>query len=294
MYDSQKDVKKHDSGTMSMDGKALDKNHIVDEFGATWNTAELYETGDWGMVDHPVKNLDLEDYTFPDGSATGRFDGVEKIIEQNPDRFNVLLMVGIFDTAWHITGMQDLLLAMGMEDTSIINTMLDKALEFNLGVIEQIPTFTDGVRFLEDWGTQTGLVMGFKSWRKFLKPRLKEMYGLVKKKGMAIISHSCGNNTELFPDLIELGVDISDPAQPEVMDLTFIKKEYGKDIVLFGGLGCQSTLPMGTPDEVVREAVETLELLNKGGKYILGPSGSIPTETPIENVSALIEFYKSL
>ena len=78
------------------------------------------------------------------------------------------------------------------------------------------------------------------------------------------------------------------------MDLEFIKKEYGKDIVLFGGLGCQSTIPLGTPEEVVREARERLELLGAGGKYLLGPSGAIPTDAPIENVRALLEFCWNL
>ena len=78
------------------------------------------------------------------------------------------------------------------------------------------------------------------------------------------------------------------------LDIAFIKKEYGKDIVLFGGLGCQSTIPNGTPEDVVREAKERLAFLGEGGKYILGSSGSIPTETPAENVVALFEFCKSL
>ena len=108
------------------------------------------------------------------------------------------------------------------------------------------------------------------------------------------MSHSCGDNTVIIPELIELGVDISDPAQPEAMDLKFLKKEYGKDIVFFGGLGSQSTIPRGTPEEVVKEAEGTMEYMWEGGKYILGPAGSIPTEAPIENVAALIEYYKNI
>jgi len=287
-------VEKHESGTITFDLEKVDKNTFVDEFGVTWNNTDTYETGDWGMVGHPVKNMDLSNYTFPDGRAPGRFRGVEEIIKQNPNRFNVLLMTGILDTAWHVTGIQDLLTGMALEDKHFINTMLDAALDFNLGVIEQVPSGFDGIRFLEDWAGQEGLFMGLKNWRTYLKPRLKIMYAETKKKGLAVMSHSDGNITEVFPDLIEMGVDISDPTQPEVMDLAFIKKEYGKDIVLFGGLGCQSTIPLGTPEDVVREARERLELLGAGGKYLLGPSGSIPTDAPIENVAALIEFCKGL
>ena len=66
----------------------MDDTTFVDEFGVTWNNTDAYETGDWGMVDHPVKNMDLSDYHFPDGRAPGRFRGVEKIVAQNPDRRN--------------------------------------------------------------------------------------------------------------------------------------------------------------------------------------------------------------
>ena len=216
------------------------------------------------------------------------------MVANNPDRFNVLSMIGLFDTAWHLTSLQDLLMGMALEDKTFVNKMLDWALEFNIGVIEQMPSFIDGVRFMEDWGQQKGLMMGLDNWKKYLKPRLKKMYAAVKKKGCAVMSHSCGDNTELFPHLIEMGVDISDPLQPEVMDVAHIKAAYGKDIVLFGGLGCQSTIPNGTPEAVVKEASERLGILGKGGKYILGSSGSIPTETPVENVVALFEFCKSL
>jgi uroporphyrinogen decarboxylase len=293
-YGGGEESEKHASGTYTLDLKQVSEKTFVDEFGVTWDNDRAYETGDWGMVDHPVKNMDISGYAFPDGSAPGRFRGVADFADKHPDRFNVLLMVGILDTAWHVTGMQDLLMGMALKDKGFINNMLDSALEFNLGIIEQMPSFIDGVRFLEDWAGQEGLFMGIENWSKHLKPRLKEMYAAVKKRGRAVISHSDGNITEVIPDLIEMGVDVTDPTQPEVMNLQFLKREYGKDIVFFGGLGCQSTIPLGTPEEVVEEARETLALMGGGGRYILGPSGSIPTDTPIENVVALVEFCRNL
>lgn len=271
------------------------ENLIKDEFGATWNTKESIEVGDWGIVDHPVKNIKLGGYKFPSPIGQGRFRGVEKVIEQNPGRFNVLRMPGIFDVAWHVCGMQNLLMGMAIDPKSkFTNWMLDSALEYNIGILEQLPSYIKGVRFIEDWGQQKGLIMGLKHWKRFLKPRLKEMYQVTKKKGCAVFTHSCGDITELFPDLIEMGVDVIDPIQPEVMDLNFIKKEYGRDVVLFGGVGCQSTIPLGTPEQVVQECKEKLSLLGEGGKYIFGPSGSVSNEVPIENIIALIKFCKRM
>lgn len=285
---------KRDGGTCSQVLKKADGNKFIDEFGVTWDNESSYDAGDWGMIDHPVKNMDLSNYKFPDGKSSGRFKGLKNNVERYPGRFNVLLISGLLDTAWHITGIQDLLMSMAFNNRSFINKILDLSMEYIISVVDQTPNYIDGVRFIEDWGSQNGLMMSLDYWKKYLKPRLKEIYNLVKSKNCIVMSHSCGNIAELYPELIELGVDISDPTQPEVMDLKQIKKEYGKDIVFFGGLGCQSTIPLGTPNQVLEEARKTIKTLGKCGNYIFGPSGAIPTEAPIENVSALIEFCKKL
>lgn len=269
------------------------ENRYRDEFGVTWDAVRTKEIGDWGFVDHPVKEMDIGAYQFPSGKGTGRFRESEQVVKQNPDHFNLLQMTGIFDTAWHPTGIQDLLMGMAI-DPDFTNRMMDWALEYNLNILEQLPDYIDGVRFIEDWGDQKSVIMGANNWRKYLKPRLKIMYEACRKKGRAVFIHSCGNITELFPEIIELGVAVVDPIQPEVMDLPFIKKEYGRDIVLFGGMGCQSTLPLGTPEAVSAEAQERLALLSAGGKFIFGSSGAIPTEAPLENVIALIEFCRKM
>lgn len=271
----------------------LGKGLIKDEFGVSWDMERTSDFGDWGMVDHPVKDMEFEGYVFPKAEGKGRFNEAEKIVRQNPGKFNLLQMLGIFEIPCRLAGMEDVMVAMGV-DEDFANKCFDMALEFNLGLLNQLPEYIDGVRFIEDWGDQRGLMMGANYWRKYLKPRLKIMYAECKKKGRAVSIHSCGNITELIPDLIEMGVDIIDPIQPEVMDLKFIKKEYGKDVVLFGGVGAQSTIPLGTAGQVVEEAKHLLSFMIDGGKFILGPSGAIPTEAPIENVVALIEFCKNI
>ena len=271
----------------------IGENLYNDEFGVTWDNGKTREIGDWGLVENPVKNMEIGDYIFPTGKGSGRFVQAAKMAAENPDCFSLLQMTGVFDTAWHVTGIQDMLMAMSL-DSGFADKMLDLSLEYNLNIIEQVPDNIEGIRFLEDWGDQRCLMMGMDYWRRYLKPRLKIMYEAARKKGKAVFIHSCGNVTDVFPDLIELGVDVADPIQPEVMDLEFIKREYGQDIVLFGGIGSQSTIPLGTTDMIINECYERLALLSKGGKYIMGPSGAIPNDTPVENIAALIEFCQKM
>ncbi len=95
--------------------------------------------------------------------------------------------------------------------------------------------------------------------------------------------HSDGDVTELIPDLIEMGVQILNPVQPEVMDIVDIKRRYGRDLCLNGGVSNQLTLPRGTVEQVRREVDACINLLGKGGGYILSPAKSIMSDVPLEN-----------
>jgi uroporphyrinogen decarboxylase len=272
----------------------VNEGHYRDEFGVTWDKGEKVQNiGDWGgIISSPLKEPDLAGYKFPDPRKKGRFSGLNEKELLDTNRYIVLSMDGVLDIGWHIRGFENLMMDFASEE-NFVNELLDKVLEFNLGIIEEIPPFVDGIRFGEDWGQQKGLLMGGKFWRKYLKPRLKIMYEAARKRGFNVLIHTCGDITELFPDIIELGVEVVHPIQPEVMDVAAIKTNYGRDIVLYGGLGCQSTIPLGTVKEVLAEAQERLELLGKYGGYIFGPAGAIPTDAKIENVIALIEYARN-
>jgi uroporphyrinogen decarboxylase len=285
---------KTDSGTFSAGGQSDTSGHVIDEWGVTWDNKGHQEIGDWGLIDHPVRNFDFSRYTWPDGCAGGRFRHAAAEAARRPDAFHTLLMTGLFDSAWHVTGLEDCLAAMADPDSANIDYLLDRTLAFLVGVVEQVPDgLFDGVRFLEDWGIQKGLLTGAERWRRHLKPRLRELYQTAKNKGLYVHSHSCGDNLELFPDMIELGVDISDPVQPESMDIRTVKERFGSSLTLMGGLPCQSILPLGTPAEVSRITRRTLEIMGQGGHYILGGAGSFPTETPPANIDAIVEVYRA-
>ena len=92
-----------------------------------------------------------------------------------------------------------------------------------------------------------------------------------------------------MPDLIELGVSLLNPLQPEAMDVAWVKREYGRDLAFYGGMGVQGVLPGGTPDEVRRAAHERLRVLSPGGGLVFGPGSSVTADTPLDNALALID-----
>ncbi|MHB8276731.1 MAG: uroporphyrinogen decarboxylase family protein [Candidatus Humimicrobiaceae bacterium] len=266
----------------------------VDEFGVVWDMSEETKAiGDWGKIkSQPLKQASLKGYNFPSPYTKGRFSDFNGLELSNSNKYVILAILGPFDIAWHIRGFKDLMMDFALNH-EFVNELLDKALEFNLGIIEQIPSYVDGIRFGEDWGQQKGLIMGPYYWKIYLKPRLKIMYEAAKKRNFNVFIHSCGDIHEIFPDIIEIGVEVVHPVQPEVMNVISLKQNYGKDIVLYGGLGCQSSIPMGTVDDVLKEAKQRLKILGEDGGYIFEPAGAISTETKIENVVALIEFARN-
>lgn len=147
--------------------------------------------------------------------------------------------------------------------------------------------------FGDDWGHQTGLIMGPKLWRQFIKPRIKQMYGLVKSKGKFVFIHSCGKVNEIFPDLIECGLDVFNPFQPEVMDVFEMKKKYGSSLSFYGGISTQRTLPYGTPAQVRDEVKRLLDVVGKNGGYIAAPAHDIPADAKPENIAAMIEVLRN-
>ena len=100
-----------------------------------WDNDDLIDTGDWGMIDYPVKNLDSSHSRLPQTGGQREASGIEEEADRYADCFHALVMIGLFDIVWKVCGMQDTLMSMALEDKAILNKLLDKALEFNLGVI---------------------------------------------------------------------------------------------------------------------------------------------------------------
>ncbi len=143
----------------------------------------------------------------------------------------------------------------------------------------------------DDLGSQRGLLINPLQWRELFKPRLKRIIDAAKNanRETSFFLHTDGKVDEIVPDLIEIGVDILNPIQPEVMDPARVKKMYGHDLVFFGAISVQHTLPFGTPDEVADEVKLRMETIGAGGGYIMTPSHLINSDIPWENIVAFFD-----
>jgi len=272
--------------------KEVEPDIWEDQFGVRWDRTIDKDIGT--VCNQLVTPQNLDDYPFPDPDDPSRYAGYEEVLREKGDRFVVVsLGFSLFERAWTLTGMENLLVAM-VSNKPFVHDLLDRILDFNLRIIERACAFDiDAMRFGDDWGMQTGLLMGPRLWREFIKPRIRQMYGPVKAKGKFVFIHSCGKVDEIFPDLIECGLDVFNPFQPEVMDVFDVKRRYGERLSFFGGISTQRTLPYETADQVKLKVRRLLEVVGQKGGYIAAPAHAIPPDARPENIAAMIEVLQN-
>jgi uroporphyrinogen decarboxylase len=265
-----------------------------DGWDIVWDTRGLYGEGEWGRpVNCVLKEPLLDDFKFPEPPSKAAFSHYPQFAEDNKDYFILADEAHLFETAWALRGMQNLIVDM-YRNPEFVEDLMDGVTEYYLALIEQMLKYDiDAVSFGDDWGYRDGLLMGVKNWRRFIKPRMARMFALVKEAGKTTYLHSDGNVTAIFPDLIEIGLDVYNPFQPEIMDVYEIKKKHGDRLSFHGGIGIQNLLPFGSPEEVKETVHRMIREVGAGGGYILGPSHSILADSPLENVIALIETVKN-
>ncbi len=155
--------------------------------------------------------------------------------------------------------------------------------------------FIDIIVFGDDLGMQKGPQISLAMFREFFKPRYKLLWERAALAGVKVMLHTCGGVREFLPDLIDAGLDAINPVQIAArgMNPAELKKEFGRDLVFWGG-GCdtQQVLPFGTPGDVERHVRELMKIWKKDGGYVFQQVHNIQANIPPENVIAMFRSVK--
>lgn len=89
--------------------------------------------------------------------------------------------------------------------------------------------------------------------------------------------------------MIDIGLDILHPIQPEAMDIFKLKREFGAAVTFCGGILTQDLLPRGTVEQVRAEIKRLKQDMGKGGGYILEPGITIQADVGLDNLVAMID-----
>ena len=250
----------------------------MNEFGMHMKPTPLYVEVVKCPLDNASSASDIENYSFPDPYATGRFDKAKRDIDRFGKEYFVIgdVEISLFEMAWHLTGLEKYMVGM-LCDEPWLELLNDRVEEWSTGLaLQLVRAGVDAIWLGEDLGSQTSTLISPEDWRIRFKPRHKRMIEKLRSENpdLVVIMHSDGAVAPLIDDFIEIGVDVYNPVQPNVpgSDPRELKERYGKKICFFGGIDQQSLLPSGDIQKIRAEIKERISILGKDRGYLLAPA----------------------
>jgi len=147
-----------------------------------------------------------------------------------------------------------------------------------------------------DFGTQVSTFIAEEQYRELYMPYyLKINNWIHENTSWKTFKHSCGAIEPFIPVFIESGFDILNPVQLNAtgMDPVMLKKNYGSDIVFWGGgIDTQKVLSFSDPETVRKEVLRNCEIFHKDGGFVFNTVHNIQANVPVRNLDAMIRALK--
>jgi uroporphyrinogen decarboxylase len=274
------------------------KGYIANEFGMKMRQGPIY----MDVIEHPFANVteaqQVEDFPFPDPLADGRYDDAASLIEKYKDEYFVVgdMELTMFDMMQQLVGLEKLLVDMARSEL-YVETLIDRCKDFALAVGKKLVSMgVHGIWAGDDFGAQNGMLISPRMWRKYFKERYRQVYAELKAANPAVIicQHCDGAVAPILGDWIEVGLEVFNPVQPNVPghEPEDLKTRFGDRMSFWGAIDQQKLLPFGTPAEIEADVQAKIEVLGRGGGYMVAPAHIIQADTPLENVEAFIAAVK--
>lgn len=245
-------------------------------------------------IHHPAKRFSsvaqYDSYPWP----TYRYgdDAADRVAEIQEQGYAVTSFAGhIWEVAWGVRGMDNLMLDF-IERPDMAQAVLEPiTANVEACAAEAARIGCDVVMFGDDVGMQDRLMMSPGMWRDWLFPCLKRAVSAARavRPDVHCWYHSDGDIRQIIPDLIEAGIDVLNPIQPECMSPKALRAEYGKQLAFWGCVGTQTTFPFGTPAEMRRTVRDLVETVGQSGGLVVAPTHVLEPEVPWENMLAFLE-----
>lgn len=246
---------------------------------------------------HPMKNFttieEFKNYPYPEFDTSKLENFVKQVKKLHADNYFVsgCMHCTIWEAAWYMRSMEEMMMGMIIDD-ELTNYHLDRITELACKRAEVFARADVDMLFLgDDIGMQHSIMMSHEMYRKFLKERLRKVINSAKKikPDLLIAYHSCGFVEPFLDDLIDVGVNILNPVQPECMDFAEIHAKYGDKLSFLGTLGTQQLFPYGSPEDVKNETWKNLKIAGEHGGLLPMPTHLVEPEVPLENILSYVE-----
>jgi uroporphyrinogen decarboxylase len=278
----------------------------TDEWGIGWRKPKdggFY----YDMYHHPLAPADslgdFQDYPFPDPLDEGRFRSLRADAEQAASQGKAVVLAGpcagISEVYSWLRGYEGYYIDLAIHQ-DYVACMLDRMVEFKSAfwekALQEVGDLVDVVIEADDLAGQQRPLLSPKTYRSLIKPRHHRLFSFIKDQApVKLFFHSCGAVRPLLRDFIEAGIDILNPVQLSAtgMDPHELKREYGRDLVFWGGgVDTQRVLDRGTPAEVKADVRRNIEALAPGGGFVFAAVHDIQADVPPENVMAMWQAWQ--
>ena len=207
---------------------------------------------------------------------------------------NALLWFGFDVTHSWLVGTERLLFAL-VERPEWCQDMFSHLLEVNLALLDMV--WDAGYRFdtvfwFDDMGYKQNQFFSIPMYRELLKPYHKRAIDWAHAKGIKTHLHSCGDINPFVPELVGLGLDALNPLEVKAgMDPIHLKKTYGSDLVLHGGI---NAVLWDDLEAITEEMRKVIPVVKESGGYIFSSDHSVPSSVSLENFRQIVNLAKEL
>lgn len=242
----------------------------------------------------PLRNAEsleeIENYPLPD-YASWDISHYDRTAARAKEEGRVVIgLVGhMYEWAWQIRGYEQFLMDM-IQRPEWAECLLDKIIEgARFKAVSAARAGADYIHCGDDVANQESLMFSRPMWEKFMRSRWEKVWTEVKEinPDCRVFYHTDGNIRDIVGDLIDAGVDILNPLQPEALDIDAVHREHGDRVTFDGTIGTQSTMPHGSPEEVKMRVREVIDKYGRNGGLIISPTHVLEPEVPLENIDAL-------
>jgi uroporphyrinogen decarboxylase len=253
-----------------------------------------------------VDDRAIDAYPWPDAADPARFEGMAEdarryALEEQRAVHVGPICGGLTEGLFKLRGFEDGYMDLAAEPARA-RRLMERILEVKLAywshVLPRLAGVVDVVGEADDLGGQDRTLFSPATYRTLVKPLHRELFGFLHAHTAAkVFFHSCGAVRELIPDLIEIGVDVLNPVQVSAagMDTAALKRDFGRDLVFWGGgVDTQRVLGSGTQDQVRAEVRRRVGDLAPGGGFVFAAVHNVQPNVPPENVLAMLQAVREV
>jgi uroporphyrinogen decarboxylase len=300
-----------------LDALAVDFRRVWIREPANWQPAVTEDglvTDEWGMLLKQVGDVmgfanaplegatvsDLDAYPWPDPYDPGRVEGLAEEARHLRETTDYAISAraplhGIFELAQRLRGVQQFLMDLVIDErfaTALVHKVKEVQMGFYEVYLNAVGPYVDMVETVDDYGAQNAPLISPKTFNQILAPARRELNALIKSKAphAKLFLHSDGSVFKLIPDLIEIGVEVLNPMEPDVAGNTpqELKTTFGSQLIFHGHLDTKGAM-RGSLEDVRTEVRRIVDHMAAGGGYVMAPTNHLQSDVPPENI---VEVYR--